>query len=145
MKVRLETYDGNPFRGILHLAKEPGDPRCTDGTWGCGESRVLYHVKQQIIAGKVEGWPKELGTDWIKKRMGKDGHLVCSSQLYIRSRKPVVTDKDGDKLHACLSNTHWAIRGINDDLNDPDDGHATLQLELCGVSSKEIYKHSHGA
>ena len=87
----------------LTVIREKGDPKYKPtgkqgNSWGDGESNLLYHLKKLIISGKVENWG-DLPTDVIKKRMGKDGHLVDEYQQYIRSRKPIRTDEEGDKLY----------------------------------------------
>ena len=123
----------------LTVIREAGDPVFRDGEWGSGESRLLYHVKKKIIAGKVENWGLFL-TDIIKKRMWKDGHLVDDSQLYLRSRKYYSIDGAGDKLYLAIHNTHWAIRGIDTDFNE--DGECHLQMEFCTIADREIGKRS---
>ncbi len=123
----------------LTITKERRDPVFKDGSWGSGESRLLYHIKKKIIAGEVENWDG-LPTDIIKKRMWKDGHLVDDAQLYLRSRKYVKTGDDRDKLYLVIHNTHWAIRGIDTDFNE--DGVCHLQVSFCTISDKEIGKRS---
>jgi len=123
----------------ITVEREPGDPKFRDGQWGSGESRLLHHVKKKIVAGEVENWGV-WPTDFIKKRMWKDGHMVDSNQLYLRSRKPLLKDGAGDKIYIAIHNTHWAIRGIDTDFNE--DGICHLQGELCTISEKEVGKVS---
>ncbi len=72
--------------------------------------------------------------------MWKDGHLVDSNQLYLRSRKPHTIDPDGDKIYLAIHNTYWNIAGINDDFNK--DGEFSLQMTFITISDKEIGKNS---
>lgn len=126
---------------ILTVIREPGDPIFRDGEWGSGESRLLYHVKKKIIAGEVENWD-DLPTDIIKKRMWKDGHLVDTDQLYLRSREYHCITTKKDKLYLTIHSTHWAIRGIDTDFNE--DGKCHLQVSFCTITRPEVGKHSWG-
>ena len=113
----------------LIITKEKRDPQFRDGEWGSGESRLLYHIKKQIINGEVKKWGN-YPTDFIKKRMCKDAHLVSEEQLYLRSRK-FYRKEDGAKIYISIRNTHWQIRGINDDFNE--DGKCSLYIEDCTI------------
>ena len=123
----------------LTVIREPKDPRFYGLKNAAGESQFLYHLKKW--------WNEKVGTfenplyncKLIKKRMGKDGHMVDEMQQYLRSAKPVKVDDDGDKLYLAIHNTHWAINGLNDDFNE---GKAVIQISLITISETEIYKHS---
>ncbi len=92
----------------LQVVREATDPlKYYGGTWGDGESRVLYHVQQQLNA---------LGFDLVKKRMHKDGHLVADTQQYLRVRNDKSTAP-----HIYLHNDHYAVTGLNDDWNTATD------------------------
>lgn len=65
----------------LEVEREEGDPKfyASRSSWGSAESRLLYHIKQRLVA---------MGYDFIKKRMWRDGHLTDESQQYLRARTP---------------------------------------------------------
>lgn len=90
------------------VEREPGDPRFTNGGYAQGnggESRLLYHVKNVL---------NKQGFDLIKKRMGKDGHLVNDMQQYLRTRKP-----SGDPYKDIyIHNGNWAVKGAEVDFNE---------------------------
>jgi len=73
--MKIEMINENTCR----ITKEKGDPTYTTSEWGTAESRLLYHVKNQL---------NEDGYDLIKKRAHKDGHLMDEDQLYLRTRSP---------------------------------------------------------
>lgn len=72
MKIIINELDKT-----LTVIREDGDPKFRNGGWGCGESRLMYHIKQKLI---------KMGFDVIKKRMWKDGHLTSMEKQYIRTR-----------------------------------------------------------
>jgi len=119
----------------LLVTREPGDPKFRDGEWGSGESRLLYHVKQKIAAGEVKDWG-DCTTDFVKKRMWKDGHLVSDGQLYLRSRKPIRTDSEGEKLYLAFHNNFYAINGLNDEFNQC--GYCSIRMGECGITRPEL-------
>jgi len=117
MKVTLKY----PTPGWCIVEREPGDPVFRDGSWGDGESRLLYHVKRIL---------NKRGHDFIKKRMWKDGHLVDDHQQYIRSgRKP------GSLTCLAIWNSHWAIEGANETFNRT--GTVSLSFDDIGWKTKE--------
>lgn len=95
------------FKFSVFIEKTPDDMRFNN------ESHFLYHVKKCLI---------KMGYDVIKKRMAKDGHLVCDYQQYIRSRK-LTNDKSGIAIYS----GHYAIYDAGHEFNK--DGNITLQLE----------------
>lgn len=95
MKVE---FSGN----VVKVIREPGDPKFRDGSWGSGESRLLYHVKRIL---------NKAGFDLIKKRMWRDGNMVDDRQQYLRSRKK------GESC-ICIYNAHWQIAGADRDFNE---------------------------
>jgi len=107
MKVQLK-------KNVCIVTKEKVDPYFPNnfGSWGKGESRLLYHIKNIL---------NSRGFDFIKKRMGKDGHLVDDRQQYLRSRRA----KNG-KMTA-IYNGFYAIEGINEAFNK--DGQVSLIVE----------------
>ena len=98
----------------LTVIRENNDPAFYGTKDAKGESRFLYHLKKAL---------KTAGFDFIKKRMASDGHLVDELQQYLRVSK-MNKLKDGDVY--CLYNSHWALRGLNDDFNE---GTAVLVAE----------------
>lgn len=116
---------------LITLIKEKGDPYFRNGEWGSGESRLLYHLQKKLNKGEIENFPYTK-MEWIKKRMWKDGHLVDDNQLYVRTKKPYKTDKDGNKFYLAIWNTRWAIRGAEEDFNKY--GEISLQLEEITVA-----------
>ena len=84
------------------VTREKDDPKFYGTFRAAGESRLLYHVVQEL---------KKQGHDVIKKRMWKDGHLVSDCQQYIRSRNRKC------RPNFCIWNTSWQIRGAEDDWN----------------------------
>ena len=78
MKVTLKFDYENGSYGVCLVEKEKEDIKYRDSEWGSGESRLLYHIKKKL---------NEMGYDFIKKRMWKDGHLMDDQQQYLRSRK----------------------------------------------------------
>lgn len=89
--MKLEIKDG-----YLHVTKEKGDPSFRRSEWGSAESRLLYHIKKIL---------NDQGFNFIKKRMGKDGHLVDEDQLYIRPQKK----PKNDEHNIAIFNNHFAI------------------------------------
>ncbi len=113
MKVQL-----NRRQGFCKVIRESGDPKFRDGSWGSGESRLLYNVKQIL---------NRRGFDLIKKRMARDKmfqHMVSDEQLYLRSRRPHKPHRP--MMDMMIWNPHWQIRGANDDFNK--DGSVTLEV-----------------
>ena len=106
-------------RSVCVVTREPGDPRFSGVRNAAGESRLLYHVKR-ILSG--QGW------DFIKKRMGKDGHLVSEMQQYLRER--VV--KPGKRCLA-VYNPRWQIEGA--DAAFRRDGKVTLVVYDIGPTA----------
>lgn len=100
-------------RRTLTAIREPGDPNYYGTRNAAGESRLLYAIRRKLNAA---------GSDFIKKRMCKDGHLVDDLQQYLRTRRP-----SSPGLHAMIWNPSWAIRGANDEWNEH--GSAVFALE----------------
>jgi len=90
MKLDLQEH-------CLVVTREPHDPTFRDSEWGSGESRLLYHIKKQLNS--------TLGLDLIKTRMWKDGHMVDSDQLYLRTRS-----KRSPKPHIMIWNIGWQVQ-----------------------------------
>ena len=108
MKVELDTKNC-----CCTVVKEPGDPIFRNGGWGDAESRLLYHVKNILNAR---------GYDLIKKRMWKDGHLMDSHQLYLRTRKR--TGKPDKDIY--IWNGNWLVEGAERAFNE--DGKVLLHV-----------------
>lgn len=113
MKVKLQM--GTDGQGLCTIIREAGDPKFRDGSWGSGESRLLYHAKQALA---------KQGYDFIKKRMWRDGHMVDQNQQYLRER---IIRKD----QRCLAiwNQSWAIGGAECAFNE---GSVTLCVTDLG-------------
>jgi len=87
------------------VTREPNDPKFKDGGWGSAESRLLFHVKQELI---------KQGYNLIKKHMWKDGHLVDDHCQYLRTRKPSgIPDKD-----IYVWDSQYQVRNIAEDFNN---------------------------
>jgi hypothetical protein len=100
----------------LTVIREKGDPSyppMRPGSWGSPDSRLLYHIKQKLNAQ---------GFNLIKKRMWKDGHLVDSDQLYLRTR-----NRHSPKPHICIWNSSYAIYDAARELME--NGEITLSVE----------------
>ena len=78
------------------------------------ESHLMYAIKQKLNAD---------GGDFIKKLMVKDGHMVDSTQYYIRSRK---RDRYGENFYGVLDD-QYAIRNLAKDYRK--NGYVSLQVE----------------
>lgn len=107
MKVILNIKEKN-----CQVIKEQGDPRYTHGGWGDAESRFLYHVLKAL---------KAQGYDVIKKRMWRDGHMVDSTQQYIRTREFLDTPKDAEGEFA-IHSQGYALYDLGEEFNALKDG-----------------------
>lgn len=96
--MKLE-FTGN----ALEVTREEGDPRFSGVVNGAGESRLLYHIKNQL---------NDEGYDLIKKRMYKDGHMMDDMQQYLRTRNM----KKGQPF-IYIFNANWSMRGAEEYLN----------------------------
>lgn len=103
MKVELKE-------NICIVTREPNDPKFYGIVNAAGESRLLYHIKQELL---------KAGHKVIKKRMCKDGHLVDDMQQYLRTQK-------GYEPSFCIWNTKWQVKGAEVDFNN---GQAVLSVE----------------
>jgi len=115
--MKIELKDNH-----ILVIREKGDRGFFDGSWGSGESNLLYKVKQWLNDNNILGC-----SDWIKKRMHKDGCLVSEEQIYVRTRKPIKVD--GKKQYVCFYNDHYAITGLNRDFNN---GKAKIRMHKEG-------------
>lgn len=107
MKIKINN-------NTCKIIKESNDPKFYEIMHGSGESRLLHHIKLEL---------NKQGYDLIKKRMHKDGHLVCDLQQYLRSRN---TEKpDAIMIH----NSNWAIAGAEKSFNS--NGETTLTVTPC--------------
>ena len=105
MKVEIKNC-------VCKVTREPGDPKFRDGSWGSGESRLLYHVKKILNAR---------GLDLIKKRMHKDGHMVSDEQQYLRTKKT-------RKNYMAIWNASWQIAGADKAFNERGEVELDVQL-----------------
>lgn len=93
------------FKGnTLIVTREEGDKKYYGTVNAAGESKLLHDIKTEL---------NKQGYDLIKKRMGKDGHLMDDMQQYLRTRK-----KGAGKADIYIYNGFWAMRGANDDFNE---------------------------
>lgn len=97
-------FDG----GTVTLTREPGDPRMRT------ESTLLHHLKI-----KLNTYPSDVGIDWIKKRMWRDGHMVDEHQQYIRERR----ERDGHQW--AIYHDSYALRDAGQEFDR--DGETTLR------------------
>lgn len=67
------------------------------------ESHFLYHLKLCL---------NTQGFDLIKKRMWKDGHMVCDTQQYLRSRR------QRNETHFVVYDDCYALRNAATDFNE---------------------------
>ena len=104
MKVELK-------KNCCVVTREEGDPKFYGVQNAAGESKLLHHIKLELI---------KQGHKVIKKRMWKDGHLKDDMQQYIR------TVKDYEPSF-CIYNGRWAIEGAEEDFNK--EGKVVLILE----------------
>jgi len=118
-------------RTYVKFIREEGDPKFYGVREAKGESNLFHFLKKQMAAGHHD-LPKGFPTDWIKKRMWRDGHMMDQMQQYLRTRKPIGKGKDGSKVFLSLHNSHWAVNGAEKDWND---GFAVL--EMNGVEAVE--------
>lgn len=122
----------------ITFIREPDDPKFYGVKEAKGESNLFHWLKKQIANGHPD-LPDGFPTDFIKKRMWKDGHMVDEMQQYLRSRKPVETDEDGDKLYLAMSNGYWAIQGAEYYWND---GSVTLNLDRVTICNTELNRRN---
>jgi hypothetical protein len=101
------------FKGnTLHVTREENDPKYYGDHNGKGESHLLHAIKNEL---------NKQGYDLIKKRMGKDGHLVDDLQQYLRTRK-----KGAGIADIYIYSGFWALRGANEDFNN---GEVSLNVD----------------
>jgi len=127
MKIKVSTTS-------IEFIREKGDPKFYGVKNAKGESNLFHWLKKQFVTGHPD-LPKAFPTDWLKKRMWKDGHMVDEMQQYLRTRKPVGKADDGTKLYLCLHNAEWAIRGAEVDWNE---GSVALAMDLVTICSPEL-------
>jgi hypothetical protein len=109
MKVKLN-------KSSCEVIREPGDRKFYGVRNAAGESALLHAVKT-ILNEQVRN--RNYGSDFIKKRMWKDGHLMDDMQQYLRSRKL----KPGC---ICIFNSRWQIEGAEVEYNET--GKVTLSM-----------------
>ena len=115
------TFDAN----ALTVEREPGDPSYptqSQSSWGTPESRLLYHIQKQLNAD---------GSDLIKKRMWKDGHLVSDEQQYLRPRS-----RNSPGLQVCIWNGSWQVYDAARRLME--DGKVVLLVDRDIWKQKEV-------
>lgn len=117
MKVELKEH-------VCVVTREPGDPRFTGDGNAAGESRLLYHVLLEL---------KKQGHDVIKKRMGKDGHLVDDCQQYVRTR-----NKRSPQPHVAIYSGFFTLRGANDDFNQKGEVELDVVRDIFGVEKCRV-------
>ena len=103
MKIELTEH-------FCEVTREEGDPKIYGTVNAAGESKLLYKVKQELI---------KQGHKVIKKRMWKDGHLVCEMQQYIKTAK-------GYKPSFVIYNRNFNVIHANDSYNE---GKVVLKLD----------------
>ena len=104
MKIELNTAS-------LTITKEAGDKRYTRG-YASAESGLLYDIRKALQAQ---------GHDVIKKRMWRDGHLVDTSQQYIRTRR-YYSNPNGFAVY----NSRYAIYDAGEKFNSLQVGESLL-------------------
>jgi len=114
--------------------RDDDDPKFYGVKEAKGESNFFHWLKKQLSVRR-EDVAESIPTDWVKKRMWKDGHMMDEMQQYLRSRKPVVVGEDGTKYYLCLYNPNWAIQGAEYYWND---GSVTLRMEIVTICTPEL-------
>lgn len=94
------------------IKREANDPKFFGNYNAAGESKLLYHIKNEL---------NKQGYGLIKKRMWKDGHLVDDCQQYLRTRK-----KGAGKADIYIYNDCFALWGANEKFNDGEVGLAVV-------------------
>ena len=89
---------------FITLSRTDSDKAAHGGSWGSAESALLNRLKVAL---------NNLGYDFIKKRMYKDGHLVDDSQHYLRAR-----NKRGSNGILYIFDGSYAIRDSAEDFNN---------------------------
>ena len=126
MKIKFD-------RTSVLFIREDGDPKFYGVKDAKGESNLFYWIKKQIAKGHPD-LPKNFPTDWIKKRMWKDGHMMDDMQQYLRTRKPVVKEK-GIAWHVCFYNGYWAVQGADYYWNQ---GSCRLSMDTISIVKPEL-------
>lgn len=116
------------------LTREDNDPKFYGVQQAGGESNLFYWLAKQFKKGHPD-LPPDFPKVWIKKRMWKDGHMKDDMQQYLRSKKPVHKDEQGEKWYLCLYNDRWAIEGAEKDWNDE---RLVLTMDLITICSPEL-------
>jgi hypothetical protein len=127
MNIRVENAS-------VTCIRESDDPKFYGIRQAKGESHLFHWLQKQIAKGHPD-LPSDFPTDWIKKRMWKDGHMVSEMQQYLRTHKPTGKTDEGTPLYLCIYNGSWAIRGAEEDWNS---GNVTLAMEAVTVCSPEL-------
>jgi len=126
--MRLQFAGSN-----LTLIREEHDPKFYGVKEAKGESNLFHWLKKQL-AQQHPDVPKNFPSQWIKKRMWKDGHMVDAMQQYLRTQKPVFT-KDGIGFYLCIHNPMWAIQGADFYWNQ---GSVRLITEIITICEPEL-------
>ncbi len=105
--MRIEFHSSH-----ILVFREAGDKAYYGVMNAAGESALLYAIKKLL---------NSRGYDLIKKRMGKDGHLVDEMQQYLRTRK-LSGDPEKDIY---IYNGFWAVEGAEIEYN-----HGCVRLNL---------------
>lgn len=121
-------------RTSITIMREQGDPKFHGVRGGKGESSLFHFLKRQMATGHPD-LPAGFPSDWIKKRMWKDGHMVDQMQQYLRTRRPVGKAEDGTKLYLCLYNGMWAVNGAETDWNE---GSVRLTMAAVTICTPEL-------
>jgi len=112
----------NQYGSLLTVTREDGDPIYRNGGFAGsngGESRLLYHIKQQL---------NDAGCDLIKKRMWKDGHLVGDMQQYLRIRS-----KSSPTPHIYVHNGEWQVEGAEVAFNEKGKTRLAVTLDVFKI------------
>jgi len=126
--MRLQFAGSN-----LTLIREEHDPKFYGVREAKGESNLFHWLKKQF-AQQHPDLPKNVPSQWIKKRAWKDGHMLDEMQQYLRTKKPVFK-KDGVEYYLCIYNHMWAIQGADFYWNQ---GSVRLVMEVITICQPEL-------
>lgn len=108
MKVDLRKH-------VCIVTREKSDPKFYGHRYASGESRLLHHVKLELI---------EQRHDVIKKRAWKDGHMIGDDYQQIVRTRDRRARKDGTVIAVAgvgrgfiIWSGFYALRGANEDFN----------------------------
>lgn len=101
------------IENALIVEREAGDKGYYNSGWSNAESILLSDIQKYL---------NQFGYDLIKKRMWKDGHMVCETQQYLRTRSKKV-----NAPHIYIYNSSYSVYDAGKELMEH--GKVTLQID----------------